>query len=172
MLKISRQKKQASDWLTIAEAKLYLKVDGDADDGVIQQLIAGVRDITEMYLQRSVVINIVTLNTDKSEIALPFGPVDTITSVTDDDGNDVEYTWDGTTLTSDQHMVISVTAGVSSNLSQVVYESDGVLSEGLKTAMLQVLAKFYDHRGDEDMFSSSMMWANTNLQPYREFVWI
>ena len=172
MLKLSRSKKQASDWVTIAEAKAYLKVDGDDDDQVIQQLIAGVRDIAETYLQRSVVVNIVTLNTDKQSIVLPFGPVATITSVQDEDGNDVDYTWDGSTLSSDQHMVISVTAGTSKPLTEVVYESDGVLPEGLKSAMLQVLAKFYQHRGDEDMHGKSIMWANSDLMPYREFCWI
>lgn len=172
MLRVSRTKKQQSDWITVAEAKAYLKVDGDDDDQVIQQLIAGVRDITETYLQRSVVVNTVTLNTDSQTIELPFGPVQTITSVQDDGGNDVDYEWDGSVLSSDQHMVISVTAGVSSTFAEVVYESDGTLPDGLKTAMLQVLAKFYQHRGDEDMHSQSLMWANSNLQPFRNFVWI
>jgi uncharacterized phiE125 gp8 family phage protein len=158
--------------VTLDEAKLYLKVDGDDDDGVISQLIAGVRDVAETYLQRSVVVNQVILNTDKMEIVLPYGPVATITSVQDEDGNDVDYSWDGTTLTSDQHMVISVTAGTSKPLTEVVYESDGVLPEGLKSALLQVLAKFYQHRGDEDLHSKSLMWVNTNLQPYRNFCWI
>ena len=171
MIKINRQLK-AAEPLTLSEVKNWLKVDGDADDMTITAMISQVRELVESYLGRCIANTTVTLQVSASVyVEPPYGPVDTIVSVKDADGNDVSYTWDGFTLNFSSP-VISVTAGTPQNtVKTIVYESaGGSIPEGLKLGLLEVIAWLYESRGDEDKLTY-MIYQNANLQVYRQKIW-
>lgn len=75
----------ASEPVTLAEAKLFLRVDGSAEDTLITALIEAARGSAEEYLGRSLITQIWQLAYDdylESGTPLPRGPVSAIASVT------------------------------------------------------------------------------------------
>ncbi len=77
--------------LTLAEAKLYLRVDTTAEDALITDLIAVARQAAERHLRRSLITQQWTLAYDEClpmEVRLPMPPVQEIVRVTlvDKDG--------------------------------------------------------------------------------------
>lgn len=69
--------------ITLAEAKLHLRVDADDDDDLITALIQGAREWAENYTRRSFVQRGLELRMDSfpAEILLPRGPVQSVTAV-------------------------------------------------------------------------------------------
>lgn len=88
--------------ITLAEAKLHLKVDVTDDDDLITALISAAREWCENYTRRSYCDRTLTLRMDHfpTGIKLPRGPVLSVTSITyiDTDGN-------SQTLATDQYQV-------------------------------------------------------------------
>ncbi len=81
-----------SEPLTLAEAKLYLRVDGNEEDSLIADLISAARDAAEKYLRNSLVEQQWKLSFDDyapQTVTLAYGPVVSVESVTliDRDGN-------------------------------------------------------------------------------------
>lgn len=75
----------AAEPLNVEEAKLFLRVDGEAEDGLIGDMIVAVREIAEEYLQKSLMTQSWQMTLEgyaPSVIRLPRGPVQAITSVT------------------------------------------------------------------------------------------
>lgn len=158
--------------LTLQEVKDWIKQDGTADDALITSLITQSRELIENYLCASLVSTTLLVEaTPRTELRPPFGPVVTITSVKDEDGNDVDYTWDGFTLNFTGG-TFSVTQGYSPVYTTTTYDAGyDTLPEGLKMAMLETIAYLYEHRGEE-MKIQMFLYQNQNLQPYRETIWI
>ncbi len=74
----------ASEPLTAAEAKLYLRVDGSTEDSAITRMIATARQAAESYMRRSLITQTWTIAYDEgapAEVKLPRGPVQSITGV-------------------------------------------------------------------------------------------
>lgn len=73
----------AAEPLTLAEAKLHLRVDADEDNDLITALIVAAREFTENYCRRSWVRRTLELRLDcfRGEILLPRGPVSSIVNV-------------------------------------------------------------------------------------------
>jgi len=74
----------ASEPLTLAEAKLALRVDGSVEDGYIVSLIKAARSSAEEYLRRSLVTQSWQLQFDNyvpACVSLPKGPVQSVTFV-------------------------------------------------------------------------------------------
>lgn len=70
--------------ISLTEAKAFLRINGTADDSLLQRLIVAARDAAESYLQRSLITQSWQLAYDDyapSRILLPRGPVQSITSV-------------------------------------------------------------------------------------------
>ena len=135
-------------------------------------MITQVRELVDSYLGRCIANTTVTLEVAAGVyIEPPYGPVDTIVSVKDSDGNDVSYTWDGFTITFSND-VVSVTAGTPQNTAKtIVYESaSGAIPAGLKLGLLEVIAWLYENRGDSNKITY-MIYQNANLQPYRQKLW-
>ena len=83
----------ATEPLSLAEAKLYLRVDGSDEDTLITDMIAAVREAAEEYLRRSLVTQSWALRYEgyaPARVPLPKGPVREVTEVkaVDRDGND------------------------------------------------------------------------------------
>lgn len=75
----------ASEPLTLAETKAYLKVTTSGDDTLLGNLIIAARKAAEQYMRISLITQSWKLSYDKytpSCVILPFGPVQSITSVT------------------------------------------------------------------------------------------
>jgi uncharacterized phiE125 gp8 family phage protein len=74
----------ASEPLTLAQAKLFLRIDHTADDEAITRAIASARQFAEQYL-RTVLLpqtwEYVVANPLSSALRLPLGPAQTISSV-------------------------------------------------------------------------------------------
>ena len=74
-----------SEPITLSEAKLYLRLDNNTEDTLINDLIVAVRMQAEQWLRRSLMTQSWKLGYDDGNIScvkLPMGPVISITSVT------------------------------------------------------------------------------------------
>ncbi len=75
----------AEEPLTLAEAKLYLRVDGTTEDALIAELMVAARKTAELHLKRSIITQRWRLVYDdyvEDTITLPMGPVSSIIRVT------------------------------------------------------------------------------------------
>lgn len=89
--KLERIVKPAVEPITLAEAKLFLRVDGSSEDSLITTLISVTREYAEEYLHRSLVTQTWCMTFADSmpdEIFIPRPPVISVDSikVTDDEG--------------------------------------------------------------------------------------
>ena len=161
MLKVQKTARSVSP-LTLAVVKQWLKVDGNSDDSLITTLIEQSRDLIEAYLGRSLIEYDITLTaTARREVELPYGPVDSITSVKDNDGNDVDYKYYGFTVTLDSPVDTVIN-----------YRTTGDLPKGLELGWLEAIAYLYEFRGDDKQAFKMALYQNQNLQPYRMRVWV
>jgi len=138
--------------VTLDEAKEYLRVLYDTDDDVIDGLITQCRQILEQATNHSLIEQKITLTNDGycDKFRLPYGPVTDVSSLTLTKG-----TW-----TTD----ILATALVSNSL--IVHKGDGMLSveytaggieqEGMKQAILELVAFFFMNRGTSNDYPASV----------------
>ena len=163
MFRLQSKTITGTNQLTLADAKVWLRVDGTDEDDLITALIDESRGLIEMYLDISMVeTTIVLLVSPRLKLDPPFLPVVTITSLKDDNDVDVDYTWDGffVTTTSFENYTITYTTGYA------------VLPVGLMLGWKQILALMYENRGDDITESyQSLIMQNENLMPYRNAVW-
>ena len=169
MIQVKRSPLTASEWITPAVAKEWLRVDGDADDMLIASLITQVRELAEEFLQRSIARQHITLTASRGVYVLPYGPIDKIVSVKNEDGDDVDYSYDGLYLTI-PGVVYSVTAGSSPETVTIEYEAGGSIPAGLILALKQVLMNYYENRHDDGDIVH-MVYSNAGLQVYRNKLW-
>lgn len=81
---LSRSVPPAAEPLALAEAKLYLRVDGSGEDALITDMIAAVREAAEEYLRKSLVTQGWVLRYESYApacVPLPKGPVQEVTQV-------------------------------------------------------------------------------------------
>lgn len=69
--------------ITLAEAKLHLRVDQNAEDALISTLIVAARETAEKRLNRTLIDSTwaLTLNGFSGAFELPFGPVQDVTGI-------------------------------------------------------------------------------------------
>jgi uncharacterized phiE125 gp8 family phage protein len=82
---ITRDSAPSAEPVSLHEAKLFLRVEHDAEDGAIQQMIATAREVAEQILNRSLLMQrwVATLySAPAHRVGLSFGPVSAIVSVT------------------------------------------------------------------------------------------
>ena len=145
----------AAEPLTLAEAKLYLRVDGGLEDGLIGDLIASARIMAEQWLRRSLISQTWKLAYDQgvSEcVWLPMGPVVDIASVTlvDEAG--------GTrTLAADQYWlnaardILRFDGEIISHRVEITYHTGhgdaGDVPQSIKLGLMAHVAQLYENRG-------------------------
>lgn len=144
-----------SEPITLTEAKHFLRVEHDADDALILRCIAVVREAAEEYLSYALLPQTLEYTTDYPDscvIALPRGPVESVTSVTSISDAGVETVWattnyrassDGFSLLLLQHPYAAVL--------KIVYEASladtaAGLPALIKQGMLHHLAVAYEAR--------------------------
>lgn len=97
-VKIVTDVESSAEPVTLAEAKAFMVVDSTytADDTLITSLIKTARGLLEKYTELSFAPKVLKCFTDKSYLNIPYGPINEVTSVVDQD--DTEITDDNYTL--------------------------------------------------------------------------
>ncbi len=159
--------------LTLEVAKLWMKVDGTADDSLITSLIDEAKDIIEQYINYTITPTTITVTaSSRVELCLPYPPVVTITTVKDEDGNDVDYTYNGFCIQFDT-ATYSVTGGANGYVTTVTIYDAGVanIPAGLMLAWKEVVLYLYENRSDS-VDIQMLLNQNANLQIFRKKIWI
>lgn len=162
--------------LTLEEVKRHLNMQFDTTEGyefnddntLLNGLITSCRKRIEKYTGVSCVPKTIRaiLNNGKGDSELPYGPVNTITTVKDADGDDIDsddYKVQGISFKRlkypcSSYVDITYTAGYSS------------LPEDLKLALLEEIAFRYENRGTTEnvLCESAMRLA----EPHSRTVWL
>lgn len=131
--------------ISIADAKKWMRIEGNNEDDVVDRLIEGVIDEFMTITNTSLVSHTITaIYTEYGkEIKLPYSPVSAITSVTllnegEETATD-DYYLQGDTL---------FMKNLENTGLKVVYTSAGIFPNGLKDAVFQALLTNYNDRED------------------------
>ena len=151
----------ASYPVTLEEAKLHCRVDDDADDTLVEGLIAAATDYVENYTGRAIVSQTWELVLDDFSDAMMFpkGPVTAITSVKYIDADSVEQTVTSTNYTldaaSDPQWVVKASdytwPAVSDGVNNVIVRfvcGYATVPASIKQAILLLIGQWYDNRAD------------------------
>lgn len=160
--------------VTLAEAKLYLRVDGNAEDVLVTSLISAARQCAEEFLQKSLMPQRWKLTFEDYapvEIPLPRGPVQSIVSV-----KTISDTGAETTIATDQYRLsaakdlLRLKTTLYAQRVEVVYDAgyaDAASVPGpIKYGMLAHIATLFDQRGDAEETLPAQTYAL--YAPFRE----
>lgn len=141
--------------VTVQEAKDWLRIDISDDDTLVGSLITAARIICEQYTNISFITRTVTatLHNTLGGISLPYGPVNSITSVTERDTAITDYTMSGASFQRlvtvfEQEVTVVYTAGYAT------------LPKNLKTAILNQIGFLYENRGDDKLSDNAKVILN------------
>lgn len=90
--------------VSLAAAKLHLRVDADDDNGLIQALIMAARQHVESYTRRQLITQTWDYQIDAfpcGEIVVPLAPVSSVTSITYLDTTGATQTWSSSNYRTD-----------------------------------------------------------------------
>jgi uncharacterized phiE125 gp8 family phage protein len=140
--------------VSLDEAKLFLKVDNSSDDTLINSMIIAARQSAESYLTKSLISQTRKITFDDyapSDIALPFGPVTAVVSVTlfSRDGTQNVINGSYYYLTAGNEVLVTDTRLLSHRVEVVYSAGYGVASAvpgAIKQGMLAHIATLYDGR--------------------------
>ena len=166
--------------LTVEEVKNYLRLEGfidnsesissdfDDDDAIIETLIRSARERIEEFTGLSLIPK--TWEIEFTNLAgnfeIPFGPVNTIINVKDDEGDsistdDFEVSLNGRLLKTPKYENMTM-----------LYEAGFInLPKGLKDAMYKEVAYRYINRGDENVDGMSREAMNLAAK-YKTVNWL
>lgn len=95
----------ATEPVTLAEAKLHLRVDTDDENDLIRALIAAARQHVETFTRRALMTQTWDLKLDgfpcEGVIELPFPPVSAVSSIAYLDTSNVSQTWNSSNYLTD-----------------------------------------------------------------------
>ena len=125
------------------DVKNYVRISTDADDVIIAKMITQARIWCENYISRDIVAKNRTYYMDETNgtFDLPFGPIESISSVT---SNDIAV--DYTVLGLDNE-TIELDGGYADKV-KVTYITSGLDDRLLEQAILQLVSTYYDNRAD------------------------
>lgn len=152
--------------VTLTQIKRHLKMDLDytLEDDELSGFVKSARLWCEKYTGLSFVVKRLQVYTDKCRpLEIPNGPVITIESVQDAEGNDIHYSRKGLihpVISSGREMYVTFVAGFED------------LPEDLKTAVKMLAVTLYENREDMVTLKNSMeitkvpFGVKDLLQPY------
>jgi uncharacterized phiE125 gp8 family phage protein len=163
-----------SEPFTLAEAKLYLRVDGNEEDALITDLITAAREAAEEYLRRSLMTQSWKLSFDDytpDEVMLPRGPVQSVTSV-----KQLELYGASTQIEPAQYYLTPAADMLTFDATAYAhrieiqyscgYDDATDIPKPLKYGMLAHMAAIYEQRGDGD--AAMPRQAIALYAPFRE----
>jgi uncharacterized phiE125 gp8 family phage protein len=145
----------ASEPVSLAEAKLYLRVDGVSEDTLISDLIVAARMSAENFLRRSLVTQSWKLAYNDYvdyEVALPMPPVVSVASVVikERDGDSQTFDAGNYYLNAAKNKLIFDTTPTGF-LIEITYNtgygSSSQIPQPIKYGILAHIAALYDERG-------------------------
>jgi uncharacterized phiE125 gp8 family phage protein len=153
-LTLRRISSATAELITLAEAKLYLRVDTTEDDLLISEIIVAVRTHAEHILARSLVQQswrVEYLTCLSTDVTLPMHPVQSITSVQTIGESGVVVTIPATSYRLLSPSLLRTDNTISGYIIAVTYMAGDVnaTSRDLRQAMLMHAAMCYDMRGTE-----------------------
>ncbi len=174
MIRILDRTVTGTEQLILEVAKDWLRVDGTTDDDLITSLITQARDLIEQYCNITITPSTITLlASPRIELCLPYGPVDSVTSVKDGDGTAVDYNYNGFCIEF-QSATYSVTNPSAGGFVQTTTVYDAGVDEvppGLMLGWKEVVAYLYENRGDDSKVMM-LLTQNANLMEFRTKIWI
>ena len=144
-----------SEPVTLAEAKEYNRVLFSVDDSTIEMLITQARETLEQATNLSLVEQTIelTLNAYKDKFRLPYGPIVSVTTVTVNTDN----------VTADYISDNGLIKFNGKGTLKAEYEAGGVEFQGLKIAMLEMIAFLYTNRGTASDYPATVKrWILNN----------
>ena len=163
-LALRRMSSPEAEMISLAEAKLYLRVDHADEDIFISEMILAVRQFAEDYLGRSLVSQRWQVDYESVDtiLHLPMAPIQEI----------IDITMNGTLLNAqDYQLIAQCSVTLSSPITgQITVTFDGGTDDlnqpyAVKQAMLAHIALCYDQRGMDIMQPAP---AHRLYTPYKE----
>lgn len=176
----------ASEPVSMAEAKNYLKVEADqvADDEMIESLIVSARRQAEELTDRAFVTQTLEMELDLEDldlrgIELPRPPLQSVVSVKYYDEDDQEHTWEPSSYRVDTRsepgrILLASGArwpsGLRSQQSVLVryvagYGGAANVPADIKTAIEMIVAHWYDNREAQELPPGALR----TLHPYKVY---
>lgn len=164
-----------SEPLTLAETKLYLRVDGNEEDNLIADLISAARDAAEKYLRASLVEQQWKISFDDyapDTVLLAYGPVVSVESVTviDRDGNAQTYSSGLYSLNAGKDALRFDTMLYSHRIEIVYntgYGNPSDIPTPIRYGMLAHIAAMHEQRG-ETVLAAMPKHSIALYAPFRE----
>ena len=152
--------------LSKEEVKDWLRIDGNSDNNIVENLISAARVVIENYLNQSLINRTISvhLNNSCGNICLPFQPFTELVSIKDADDNTI----DSYLLSNSQFRRLQYPCddGI-----KVEYKAGpgigGSIPKVIHTAMLMQISFMYENRGDAEVGKSIAPMAKSILKSYR-----
>jgi hypothetical protein len=144
--------------VSIADVKDYARIDTEADNTIISQMIVQARIWCENFISKDIVAKNRTyyLPETNGTFDLPFAPVSEIESITIGGTASTDYEVLGL-----DNETIELDGGSAENV-KVTYITTGMNDGLLKQALLQLIATYYDNRAE--FVSGSISEIPTNVK--------
>ena len=147
--------------------KKWLRVTDDSEDALISDLIMMAYSLVSAYLDRTLLMTemLVQFSPAYDKVVLPYAPIDKVVHVTDVDGNELDFTFDGV-------RTITLLDVVPPTGFRVMYTAGSVAlykDAGLRQIILSVIGLLWEHRGSVDGVDISTV-KDINL--YSNRLWI
>jgi len=167
----------ATESVSLSEAKEHLYIEsGNTDfDSILTTTIKQVREYLEQITCLSLVSKTVEVIIDyECGFVIPFAPVTTFTSAAVKSG---VGTYDLSVLNSDYEVeagrFISYVGNYRFKLIYVAGYTSTTIPDGLKRAMLNEIAKRFEHRGDgSERKGAEIFDTNDLIEPYKMLEWL
>lgn len=153
--------------VTVAKAKTYLGIASSVHDTLLGDLIVAARKNFEQATELKLVECVVTAYYDSiSEyVYLPFVPCLELTSVQDEDDNDLDYI-----LTKGENPKLKIT---SDSEVIVVYDCGATVTEDIELAVIKAVSEDFEYRTGITLNQSELLpnnWRQTALKYRRTWL--
>lgn len=144
----------ATEPLTLAETKLYLRVDHNDEDMLITEMIAAAREAAEQHMHRSLITQQWKLAFDQclpARIALPMGPVQSVVRIsTLDEAMSVSDISSTSYYLNAGKTHLKLTTSVSGHQIEIIYSAGygdaSAVPKAIRQGMLLHIGALYDMR--------------------------
>lgn len=174
----------ASEPVTLEDMKAFLKVDGSDDDALITSLISVARISCEIYAGLSFITQTRVVKMDSfncKDVILPYGPVQSVTSIAYVDENDAPQTINtGYTLDTQSGLCKlrvtedwPITNRVLNNVVITYVAGEASANELVKHAIKMQAASLYENRQDEIIGNTAniLNWNSASILDTIKVYW-